>query len=180
MACFSSLHQPVLDLALSSVTLAPVTVVARSHFCSSPYLCRPHQARPAPRPVAAREYPHREALWKILCSSEPGPSMTRAHDSCVPSQRGSDVFLTSPSLHCDFLRHPFFPRRPYRESVLRTSLAHLAVGVSRARHRLSVTFEMLGLCCCPDVMSSFVLDLVLRTRHSSCASRDVITAASCS
>ena len=27
-----------------------------------------HLARPAPRPVAAREYTHREALRKVLCS----------------------------------------------------------------------------------------------------------------
>ena len=43
---------------------------------------------------------------------------------------------------------------PFCREVLRTSLAHLAVGVSRTRHRLSVTFEMLALCCCPDVKSS--------------------------
>ena len=77
-----------------------------------------------------------------------------ARDSFVLSQRGCDVFLTSPSLHCDCFRHSLLSRRSHRKCVLRTSLAHLAVGVSRARHRLSVTFEMLDLCCCPDVMSS--------------------------
>ena len=60
--------------------------------------------------------------------------------------------LTSPSLHCDFFRH-LSTRRPRRESVLRTSLSHLP-SASRAWHRVSVTFELLGLCCCPDVMSS--------------------------
>ena len=42
----------------------------------------PQQARPAPRPVAARECPFREALWKVFCS-------LRAH---------SELLL---SLHCD-------------------------------------------------------------------------------
>ena len=93
-----------------------------------------YQARPAPRPVVAREYPHREALWKVLCSSEPCPSATRARDICVPSQRcGSDVFLSSPSLHCDCFSHLLLSRHPCRESVLRTSLAHLAVGVLMCR-----------------------------------------------
>ena len=35
---------------------------------------------PAPRPVAAREYPHREALWKVLCVSPrllPAPPFCR-------------------------------------------------------------------------------------------------------
>ena len=44
--------------------------------------CHPQQARPAPRPVAARECPFREALWKVFCS-------LRAH---------SELLL---SLHCD-------------------------------------------------------------------------------
>ena len=134
--------------------LHPSLLLLGHGFCSSPYLCRPHQARPAPRPVAAREDPHREALCKVSCSSEPCPSASRARDSFVLSQRGSDVFLTSPSVHCDCFRHTLLSRRPHRESVLRISLAHLAVGVSRARHRLSVTFEMLGLCWCSDAMSS--------------------------
>ena len=126
------------------------------HFCCSvtPSLSVLVQTalRPAPRPVA-REYPHREPLRKVL-SSEPCPSATRSRDSVVPPQRGSDVFLTSPSLHCDCLMHSLLSRRPCHESVLPTSLAHLAVGVSRAWHRLSVTFEMLGLCCFSDAMSS--------------------------
>ena len=32
--------------------------------------CSPHRVRPAPRLVAAREDPHREALWKVLCSRD--------------------------------------------------------------------------------------------------------------
>ena len=44
--------------------------------------CHPQQARPAPGPVAARECPFREALWKVFCS-------LRAH---------SELLL---SLHCD-------------------------------------------------------------------------------
>ena len=39
-------------------------------FCSFPCSCRPHGARPAPRPVAARECPHREALWKVMSSRD--------------------------------------------------------------------------------------------------------------
>ena len=39
-------------------------------FCSFPCSCSPHRARPAPRLVAAHEYPHREALWKVLCSRD--------------------------------------------------------------------------------------------------------------
>ena len=49
---------------------------------------------------------------------------------------------------------PFLSRRLCHESVIPISHAHLAVGVSRARHRLSVTFEMFGFCCCSDAMSS--------------------------
>ena len=37
----------------------------------------------------------------LLCALAVGPSATRARDSFVLSQRGSDVFLMSPSLHCD-------------------------------------------------------------------------------
>ena len=42
-SCSFSLHQPVLDLALSFGTLAPVILLlGHIKFCSSPYLCRPH------------------------------------------------------------------------------------------------------------------------------------------
>ena len=95
-----SAPKSVLDLALLPGTLAPVLVQAvLSTF-------------PAPRPVAAGEFPIARPCGR----------------SCAPEmlvQRGSDVFLTLPSLHRDFLR---------RRGVL--CLAHFAVspavGVSRA------------------------------------------------
>ena len=74
-----------------------------------------------------------------MCSSEPCPSVDSSRDSFVLSATWFQCVLTSRSLH--------------RESVLRTSLSH-PPWASRARHRLSVTFEMLGLCCCPNAMSS--------------------------
>ena len=103
---------------------------------------------PAPRPVAAREYLHGEALWKVLCVFLRALSVGVLRSLSTWFRR----VLTSPSLHCDFFRH-LSTRRPRRESVLRTSLSHLP-SASRAWHRVSVTFELLGLCCCPDVMSS--------------------------
>ena len=48
----------------------PVRMSGGACFCLL-CSCRPLRARPAPRPVAARECPHREALLKVLCSSEP-------------------------------------------------------------------------------------------------------------
>ena len=57
---------------------------------------------------------------------------------------------------------PLLSRGPCHECVLPTSLAHLTVGVSHARHMLPVTFEMLGLCCCSDGMPSSSLDFVFR------------------
>ena len=80
---------------------------------------------PAQRPVAAREYPHREALWS------PVSRRLLARPSPALSQRGSDVFLTSPSLHRDFSRHSLLSRRPHRESVLRTSLFTAKVSCAR-------------------------------------------------
>ena len=160
------------------------------------------------RPVAAREYLHREALSLLRALS--CPSATPARDSFVHSQRGSDVFLTSPSLHYDCFRHTLCrgvlaARVSYPLRLLTWPSA------SRAWHRLSVTFEMLGLCCCPDVMSSRGPDFLSPfrcsayvgvptqcppragscpsrrrwrihrgTRHSLSVTRDVITAAACS
>ena len=51
----------------------PVYMSGGACFCWSLVLlpclcCSPQQARPAPRPVAAHEYPLREALWKVFCS----------------------------------------------------------------------------------------------------------------
>ena len=39
----------------------------------------PQQARPAPRPVAARECPLREALWKIFCSRAAHSELLLSH-----------------------------------------------------------------------------------------------------
>ena len=82
------------------------------------YLCRPHCGRSCapPCPVSGR-----------LVRATP----------LVLSQRGSDVILTSPSFHCDCFRHLLLSRRPCHESVLPTSLAHLAVSVSRSTDFLS-------------------------------------------
>ena len=142
----------------------------------------------APRPVAARDYLHREALRKVLCvfPSEPCPSATPSRDSCILSQRGSDVFdvaVASPAT---------FSGTPFCRGVLtpRVCPAHFAVspavGVSRARHRLffcDLRDAWLVLLSRRNVL--LVLDLCpsprrWRTRHSACASRDVITAAACS
>ena len=75
-----------------------------------PFLCRPHQARPAPRPVAARECPSR-GLFEGLVTPP----------SC------SVVAVATPRLH----RAPPRSRRSSLYVVL-----HLAV-ISRARHRPS-------------------------------------------
>ena len=48
---------------------------------------------PAPRPVAAREYPHREALWKVLCVS---PRLLPA----LPFCRGVLTTRVSGELRC--------------------------------------------------------------------------------
>ena len=50
----------------SACLVEPVSVV---ESCAPPVLVLYlQQARPAPRPVAAREFPLREALWKVVCS----------------------------------------------------------------------------------------------------------------
>ena len=128
-----SLHQPVLDLALSYASL-----VARSHHRSSPYLCRPHLPRPAPRLVAARECSLREALWNCAPSSPVRRRLLRATPSfllnVVPTcfcrrRRSSATASGTPSVEASLSRE-----------CLTTSHAHLAVCVSRVRHRLPVTF----------------------------------------
>ena len=64
----------------SACLVEPVAVES----CAPPpvLVLSPQQARPAPRPVAAREFPLREALWNVFCS-------LRAY---------SELLL---SLHCD-------------------------------------------------------------------------------
>ena len=82
--------------------------------------------------------------------SKPKPSATRARDSFVLSQRVSDVVVASLRL----LQTPLF----VEASSPRVSLAHFAGSPGRRRlaraAQTSVTFEMLGLCCSPHVMSS--------------------------
>ena len=46
----------------SSCLVEPVLVLSRARAVRTEYV------RPVPRPVAAREYSHREALWKVLRS----------------------------------------------------------------------------------------------------------------
>ena len=89
----------------------------------------PQQARPTPRPVVAHEYPSR-GLVRRSCPELLLPSCSVV---AVASLRLLQAL-------------PFVEASLPRECV-RTSLAHLAVGVLTcrlARHRLSVTFEMLG------------------------------------
>ena len=90
-SCSFTLHQSVLDLALLPErlylllghTLLFVPVIVQAALSTFP----------APRPVAALEYTHREALWKVLCVFLRALSVgDSSRDSFVPSQRGSDVF----------------------------------------------------------------------------------------
>ena len=148
----SLLHQPVLDLALLPGTFVPV---ARSHSFAPLRACagrtkhvqRRVQSLLANIPIArpcgrscvfsVRALSVRRLLARLLRSfstwfrrvSDVAVAVT-ATSSGTPICRG---VLTATSL-------------------LHTSLVSPAVGVSRARHRLSVNFEMPDLCCC-DVMS---------------------------
>ena len=60
------LDADMLELIDRSACLVELVTVGS---CAPPVLVlSPQQARPAPRPVAAREFPLREALWKVFCS----------------------------------------------------------------------------------------------------------------
>ena len=60
------LDADMLELIDRSACLVELVTV---ESCVPPVLVlSPQQARPAPRPVAAREFPLREALWKVFCS----------------------------------------------------------------------------------------------------------------
>ena len=60
------LDADMLELIDRSACLVELVVV---ELVAPPVLVlSPQQARPAPRPVAAREFPLREALWKVFCS----------------------------------------------------------------------------------------------------------------
>ena len=60
------LDADMLELIDRSACLAEVVSV---ESCAAPVLVLyPQQARPAPRPVAARGFSLREALWKVFCS----------------------------------------------------------------------------------------------------------------
>ena len=60
------LDADMLELIDRSACLVELIVL---ESCAPPVLVlSPQQARPAPRPVAAREFPLREALWKVFCS----------------------------------------------------------------------------------------------------------------
>ena len=97
-----------------------------------PCLCCPrskHDRRP--RPVVAHEYPSRGLVEGLV-----------APELLLPNC--SVVAVASLRL----LQAPPLCRGVLPRECVRTSLAHLAVGVLTcrlgARHRLSVTFEMLG------------------------------------
>ena len=151
--------------------------VARSHSFAPFRACagRSEHVSSAASGRCSRIYPSRGLVESLVCVP---PSPVRRRLLARLLRSFSTCFrrvLTSPSLHRDFFPHTLLSRRPHRESILRTSLftsprecpAHFAVspavGVSRARHKLPVTFEMLGLCCCPDVMSSSSWILSLRS-----------------
>ena len=78
---------------------------------SVPCLCiLPHRARPAPRPVAAREYPHREALLKVFASEVLVP---RASVLSSASSLGALVTTRCfPQLLVSFLRFVWSSRAP--------------------------------------------------------------------
>ena len=60
------LDADMLELIDRSACLVELVTV---ESCAPPVLVlSPQQARPAPRPVAAREFHLREALWKVFCS----------------------------------------------------------------------------------------------------------------
>ena len=79
-------------------------------------------------------------FWRVLSSSEP----------CPTGFRRVSVVAVAP---LRLLQAPLLSRRPCHESVFPLRLLTWP-SASLARHRLSVTFEMLGLCCCSDAMSS--------------------------
>ena len=91
---------------------------------------------PAPRLVAAREYPHREALWKVLFVCVlPSPVRRRLLARLLRSfSTWFRRVLTSLSLHRDFLRHLLLSRRPHRKSTLRTSLFTARVSCASLSH----------------------------------------------
>ena len=119
-SCSFSLHQPVLDLALLPGTLVPV---ARSRSFAPLRAC------------AGRTKHVQRRVWSMLANIPIARPCGRScvfslralsvGDSFVLSQHGSDVFLTSPSLHRDSFRHLLLSRRPHRENVLRTAPSHL-------------------------------------------------------
>ena len=147
-----SLHQPVLDLALSSGTLAPVTsllgqTIAPLRTCADRTYHVQRRVRsllanvPFAGPCGRSCAPPSPVRRRLLRAT---PFLLDVVSSCFCRRRRSSATASGTLLS----------RRPCHECVLPTSLGHLAVGVSRVRHRLSVTFEMLGLCCCSDDMSS--------------------------
>ena len=171
-SCSFTLHLPG--------TLLPV---ARSHSFAPFRACAGHTKHVSS--AASSRCSRIPCGRSYVCSSEPRPSATpRATPSFFLNEVPTcfDVAVASPRV----LQAPPL----VKASSPRACLAHFAdspaVGVSRARHRLSVTFEMLGLCCCPDVMSSssrilsFAPSLanstlnsaqfvcLLRCHHSSC------------
>ena len=160
--------------ALLSGTLIPV---ARSHSFAPFRACagRTKHVSSAASSRCSRISPSRGLVEGLVCVP-PSPvrrrllaRLLRSFSTCF------DVVVPSPRL----LPAPSLSRRPHRECPAHFAVSP-AVGVSRARHRLSVTFEMLGLCCCPDVMSSssWILSFApsmaistLNSAHFVCLSR---------
>ena len=160
------------------IALVPV---ARSYYFA-PFRACAGRSKHVSSAASSRccEYPHREALWKVLCVFLRALSVgDSSRDSSRLLRSFSTWFRrvwTSPPLHRDFFRHLLLSRRPHRESVLRTSLYTARVSCAlrclTCRRR---TFELLGLCCCPDVMSSssWILSFAPSMANSTlCLSRD--------
>ena len=85
-----------------------------------------------------------------------------SRDSFGLSQRGSGRVSDVAGRFTATSSSTLLSRRPHRESALRTSKIHLPSAPRRARHRLSVTFEMAWLVLLFRRSVLLVLDLVLR------------------
>ena len=168
-----TLHQPVLDLVLFPETLVPV---ARSHSFAPLRACAgcSKHVSSAASSRCSRISPSRGLVEGLVFfrALSVGSCTRLLRSFSTWFRRVSDVDVAVASLRL-LQASPFLSRRPHRESVLRTSLAHLTVGVSRARHRLSVTFGMYGSCYCYDIVfsSPSMADSTLNSAQFVCHSR---------
>ena len=132
--------QTCLHLIDRSACLVEPVLVGRAFFCSFPCPCRPYRARPAPRPVAARERPHREACFKVLCSRG-----TRSEPLCC-FRRFSATASSTPSL-----------RALITARCLPPGLVPLPPACLQGRDRLDVHLVLLPPACLQVVIVSRVV-----------------------